>query len=801
MKGLKAGAVVTVLLILAAVAGGTVYLHHHRVQRDGLILLPGLQGPVTVVRDTNGMPYIQAQHSGDLLYAQGFVTAQDRLFQMQLTRMVAAGRMAELTGERGREGDIRMRTIGIARQARRHARMLDRRTRRFWGRYVEGVNAFIRRGRDFPIEFKLAGIEPEPWTIADALSILYLLGWESATNLKSEILAQLLVERLGPDRAQEIFPLNVNPDDRAREVAATPPGRGRREIVFSGDAGLQAYLRAEAPLGLGGNGWVIGPGRSSSGRPIVANDPHLDARTLPGPWYPSGLITPRFRAVGATIPGVPGMLVGRTDRIAVGVANACGDAQDLFIETLDPRRSDRYLEGGVSRPFRVVSETIRIRDRKAPGGFREERIRVRLTRRGPVISGLLPGPPPGRVVTVRWSPFETMGPSLGLERLLAARSVPEVRGALRHVTTIMLDVVFADVDGRIGRQQTGRLPIRASGNGLLPSEIREGRDPWRGWIPYARLPARYDPPRGWVGTCGQTTVARDDPYPYATQCAPADRYRRLSALLDAPGKKTPHANWLYQRDVLNLTARDVAPVMARALLSRKETEHLGRILNRWDGQDYAGRSAPLIFQSVWIKFARRVFRDELGPDLTSLMLGIPFFWEERLRAMVSAGDSPWFDDGSTPLSKETMADLLREAGREAADELRGTLGRNPARWSWGKLHRIEFVHPLRREGFGRGGMGGGSHPMGGSGDTLYRSAYEIDAPFAVRTSASLRMVADLGDPDKVYAVLPGGVSERLFDRHRRDQVRPFMDGEKRAWWFSDAMIRRYARHHLELKPE
>lgn len=809
MKWLKAGVVLAVILILAVVAGGMIYLRVNSVQREGEIRLSGLQAPVRVVRDGNGTPYIYAQTLDDLLFAQGFVTAQDRLFQMQLTRMFAAGRIAEMVGEKARNLDIRMRTIGFVRQARRHEAILDARTRRFLGRYLEGVNAFIRQGRDLPVEFKLAGIRPEPWGIADSLSVIYLMGWDSAANLKSEIVARMLVERLGPEKAREIFPLNINPDERARDAGAgfrvTAPREVQRQIILSGDAGLIAFLKDEKPLAAGSNNWAVGPKRSASGKPIVANDPHLDARILPGPWYPAGLVTPAFRAVGVTIPGVPGIIAGRNDRIAIGMTNAYGDAQDLFIETLDPKNPGRYLEGRVSRPFQVVPETIRIRDKKAPDGFREETVQVRLTRRGPVISGLFPGlkaeklEKAAKVVTVRWSPFETMGPSLGLERLFTARSVGEVRQALGNVTTIMLNFVFADVDGHIGWQTTGRLPIRARGDGLLPVEVRDGGDPWRGWIPYAQMPARYDPPRGWLGTCNHKTVTRDYPYAYSTHLSPAFRYRRLAELMNAPGKVSAHKNWLYQRDTMNLLARDVAPVMARILLGAKETEQMGRILNKWDYYDYAGRSAPAIFQAVWIKFARRVFQDELGPELAGLMLDNWYFWEERLRAMVLAGESPWFDDVSTP-RRETMADLFQEAGREAARELGDALGDNPARWQWGKLHRIEFVSPLRREGFGRGLVGGGSHPMGGSPETLYRAIYDFNKPYAVNVSASLRMVADLGDPDKVYAVLPGGVSGRLFDRHNRDQIRPFMDGEKRAWWFSDAMIERHAKYRLELKP-
>jgi penicillin amidase len=511
------------------------------------------------------------------------------------------------------------------------------------------------------------------------------------------------------------------------------------------------------------------------------------------------LITPQVRAVGVTIPGLPGMVIGRTDRIAVGVTNSYGDAQDLYVETIDPANPANYLEGGKSVPFETLDETLRIRDGNAPGGYREERIAIRSTRRGPVVSGVLPGLQSQRVVTVRWSPFETMGPSLGMERILTARSADDVRAAIGEITTVMLNFVFADVDGRIGWQTSGRLPIRSRCDGTLPCVVTDGRDNWSGWIPYAKMPGSVDPPRGWVGTCNHFTVRGDYPYYYSSHASPSYRYRRLAEVLDKPGKKTVDDHWALQRDAMNLMAREIAPVMVQALLRNPETVEMGKILQGWDFRDRADLAAPLVFHSLYERFAFEVFRDELGEETARAMLGDWYFWQERLGQMVREGESPWFDDQGTP-AKEGRDELFVRAALAVLAEAKTNGVPNPAKWQWGDRHRITFVSPLRREGIGRGFFGGGAHPMDGSQETLYRASYDFNRPYDVALSASLRMVADLGDNDKILAVLPGGVSGRQFTGHYRDQVEPFMNGEKRYWWFSDREIARHAKTVQTLAP-
>jgi penicillin amidase len=668
---------------------------------------------------------------------------------------------------------------------------------------VDGVNAFIRtRPDEHPIEFELAGLNPEPWSVSDSLSVVYYMGWITSGNVRTEVLTQMLIEKLGLERARELFPLNRNPDEPSdrNEKAGTSYPKEFEPLHFAFDGDLLGLL-TDSSSGLGSNNWAVSCRRSRSGKPIVANDPHLDSRILPGVWYPMGMITPNTRAVGVMIPGIPGMVIGRTDRVSMGVTNAYGDCQDLYVETLDPKDPGKYVEGDLAQPFQVVRETLRIRDKEAPTGYREERLEIKLTRRGPVVSGVLPGLRTQRVISLRWAASETMTPKIGFEELLTARSVGELRQAIRHLTFIVLNCVFADTDGNIGWHVSGTLPIRSQGDSTVPYLVKSSQDNWIGWIPFEKMPHTLNPERGWVGTCNHKTIGRDYPYYFSSYFAPSYRYQRLRDLLDRPTSASSEEHWQFQRDTMNLMAKAIAPVMASALVAHDDTRRLGELLASWDHRDDPNQPTPTLFQLVYCNFVRLVLQDELGEDLTDTMLEEGFFWQERLQKMVLDGSSPLFDNVMTKEKHETMDELFHEAAVMAIRQLSASMGPDPGKWLWGTAHQIEFVNPIRRTGFGKSLVGGGSHPMGGSRETLCCAWYDYAKPFEVILSASLRMVADLGDEDKVLAVLPGGVSGRTFDRHMKDQIQPFMRGEAVYWWFSDRAIRQHCKAVLELNPQ
>ena len=609
----------------------------------------------------------------------------------------------------------------------------------------------------------------------------------------------MLIEKVGPTRAQSLFPLNINPDEASPIAGKATDAPGAAGIDPSIDARIDGYL-TDAPLSIGSNNWAAGPRYASAGKPMVANDPHLDGRILPGPWYPCGLITPTLRIVGAHIPGIPAMPIFRSNHLAVGVTNAYGDVQDLYIETLDPADEGRYLEGAHSLPFETIEETLRYRDKNAPGGMAEEKLTIRATRRGPVISGVFKGLAGDRVVSLRWAAAEAMQPASRFIETMKARSVRAFQDAASAWYPIVLNFVCADRDGSIGWIVSGRLPVRAGGDGSLPTVVAEAEDNWTGWIPFADMPRALNPQKGWLGTCNHKTVSADYPYYYSSYFASTFRYRRLKQLMQPARPLAVEDHYRFQRDTLNLMAQELAPIFASVLQTHADTRELGSILARWNHRDDPDLVGPTVFHAVYNRLAMRVFEDDLGPEGARTMLGVWYFWQERFQQMVVRAQSPWFDDTRTTDAQETLGDLIHQAGRDAHALLTDRFGRDTRKWRWGRAHTIEFVSPIRRRGWGKGLLGAGRHPAAGSLETLHRGFYSFDTPFDVRISATLRMVADLNDADKVLAVMGGGVTGRAFHPHTDDQIEAFLKGEKRFWWFSDAQIQAHARSELKLVP-
>ncbi len=797
----RAVAIILVFVIILSVF----FTRINRIQTSGDTLLPGLSSPVKISRDEKGMAFIYAENLSDAFTAQGYVTAQDRLFQMELTRLLSQGRISELAGKKTVQLDIRMRTLGFHREAKKFAAILSAEEKKLVESYLRGLNYYITGYKKFhPVEFTLAGIKPKPWEISDILSIAYYMSWESSANLKTELVTQMLIDKVGPRKAAELFPLNTNPDEEKGSVSLMIKRLRKTVSVtglnLAGDKSLKSFLEHKGSLNIGSNNWVIGPERSLSGKPIVANDPHLDPTLQPGPWYPTGIIIPGLRAVGVTIAGLPGMIVGRTDSISYGVTNSYGDGQDLYIETVDPGESGNYLEGKNSIPFEKINETILYKDGDAEGGYFKKTITVLKTGRGPVISNILPGLNTKKVITLRWSPFETMSPETGLFQLITAKSAEEARSALSKVRFIMLNFVFADNRGNIGWHTTGRLPLRSQGESITPFVVKDSRDNWTGWVPFDRMPSDFNPGKGWLGTCNHNTVKKDNPYYISSYFSPHYRYTRLKQILDSYEKRDPVFHWKVQRDTRNILAVSITPVIKKVLLGEKDTEFLGKILGDWDYTDSRESYAPSIFQNIYRNIAIETFRDELGEELTEILLSRWYVWQERLENMILEGKSDWFDDVSTKEKRETMSDIIHRSALKTIRDLGGKYGSNPINWKWGRMHTIEFINPLMRNGILKRLFGGGRFPMSGSGETLYRALYKFEKPFGVKIAAALRMVVDLGDNDKILAVLPWGVSARMFSKHSSDQMERYMNGEPVYWWFSDKMIKRYSRNDYRLVP-
>lgn len=776
-------------------------------QTTGEIALPSLQAPVRIVRDARAMPYIYAENLPDAFRAQGFVAGQDRLFQLEAAKRAATGRLSEVFG--AGENDVILnldresRTIGFHRFAAQQAAVLSPESRAVITAYLQGLNGYIEtRTNTHPLEFRLAGFTPEPWTEIDVLSVTFFLGWASSANFDAELTAHKLIQHIGAEMFDEISPVVINPDD------AVAPDAERRAAR---DTGVRWSGRTETPSpwsaggwqeqGYGGsNNWAVSGAKAGQPAAIVTNDPHLDSRALPGPWHPVGFILPDLRVVGVTT-GLPGIVIGRNEHVAFGVTNAYADAVDVYVETRDPADSKRYLEGDLSLRFETFTEIIRVKDDAVAGGYRDVVLEVEATRRGPVISE--PGTTDADTfLTLRWAAGEYMGPHLGLDTLMQAKSIEEALGAIDTIRTVSLNFVVGDVSGRIARRASGAAPIRLRGDGMSPFPIMDSVDNWAGPIPPQEMPGEIDPERGWTGTANHMTAPANYPYIYTTFASPDYRYRRMQELFAAP-MVTAEAVWAAQYDTQNLFARDLAPIFAAALRqsTKEELIEIGDILADWDHNDSRDSIATTLFQDMVRHLARLTFEDELGADMASEFLSNWYVWQQRFDGMVQGGTSPWFDDVTT-VEVEDLTALIHRAAGLTLDRLTAEYGPDRSAWRWGQVHQLRFRGPLRRDGIVGRLTGNRDVPMAGAGETLLRALYPYHAPFDPQWTASLRMTADLNDPEKVRAILPGGVVGRTFHPNLADQIVDWADEDMVSyWWFSDAAIAANTKSTLTLTAE
>ena len=755
---------------------------------DATHSLAGLQARVVVFRDEHAVPYIVAESLEDALRAQGYVTAHDRLYQLEFVKTIANGRLSEWIGERGLNSDKLVRTLGLPQLGARQAALLSDAERGYYLPYLEGLNAYIElRGDDHPPALAQLGIHPKPWSLDEMLTLQLFQVWSSSVNWRQELLTQQIIDRLGTEKAREISQLSVNPDDESdSESAATPLAYQPIDLRVASEL-MDDSWRSGA---LGSNAWAVGADLSSGGAPLLASDPHLELRRLPGFWYPVAIVTPELRAVGGGTPGSPGLGVGRTQHIAFGATNGYADVVDLFIERADPNRPEHYLEGNVSIPFQVREETLRVRDRNAPGGERSEQFSVRSTRRGPIVSDPWMQLSGDHLLSLRWSVAETLKSEMGARELLLAKSVRQARKAIAKIV-VPLNHIVVDRKGNIARISSGVVPIRLRGDGSAPIAVRDSQDAWDGFIAQNEMPAVVNPHQGWVGAANHRVVPADYPYAFSTYFASSWRYRRLRELFEGTQQTDLSQQSRFQRDEKNMMAERLVPLIVSALREDARSRASAELLEAWDYFDAADASAPLLFQEIVRNFALRTFRDELGEELTGHMLKSWYYWQERLLRLSNDPKNPWFDDRRTKRI-ETRDDLLRHATRDAERALRAQLGDDRSQWTWGRLHTLSFDPPRMGAREDSGCPGAGVHPLGGSGETLTRAIYRFEQPYAARVIASMRFLADLGDAEKVTAVVPGGVSGRCGDPHVSDQVSAWLSGEPLHWWFGDEAIRSHA---------
>ena len=736
------------------------------------------------MRDRYGIPHIFAASNEDAFFALGYVHAQDRLWQMEMGRRIAAGRVSEIVGPAGLETDRFLRTLGVRRAAEANLRALDAETRKLLEAYAAGVNAFLASGPVLPPEFWLTGARPEPWTPLDSMAWGKMMAWDLGGNWRSELLRMRLAKTLPLARIHEFLP--PYPGEQAPVIADLKELYGTMER----DA-IRLAKFAPDNDGLGSNNWVVSGERSTSGKPLLANDPHLGL-TAPPVWYFAHLSAPGINVIGATLPGVPGVILGRNERIAWGMTNTGPDVQDLYIEKLDA--AGGYLAPEGARPFQVIEETIKVK------GAEPEKLRVRISRHGPVISDVTRSAqeesPRGHVIAFAWTALaeddRTMRASLQFARALEWDGF---LAAARDFQSPQQNMVYADVDGNIGFVAAGRVPLRKAGNdlmGMAPAPGWLAKYDWTGYIPFEQLPRSFNPASGAVVTANHRITPPGYEHFISSEWQPPYRADRIQQLLDATPKHDVPSFARIQADVVSLAMRELLPKLLATRPRSEEARKALELLRKWDGAMELDRAEPLIAWAWWRELSRAIYADELGNAFQQNWLSRAVF-----TANVLSGDpesARWCDDVRTQ-AVETCEEQLAQSLDAALADLARRYGSDPSRWRWGEAHAARHEHrpfgrqPLLAKLFDiRVPSPGDAYSV-----NVGRSNLNDEAePFANRHAASLRAIYDLSNLENSLYIHSGGQSGNILSEH----YKAFTE----AWAKNEYIPMRVERKTLEAEP-
>ena len=757
--------------------------------------VPGLCERVEVVRDGAGVPHVYAASLADLFFAQGYVTAQDRLWQMEFGRRTAWGRLAEALGPFALEADRFFRMLGLGRAALAETEQLDPAMRPLIQAYADGVNACANR-HPLPLEYALLRLRFAPWQPADSAAVGKLMAWQLSTNASSELLRAALVGKVGPRGAAALMPsvpAGVVPQmDTALDYAGLGTSYLRR---------LDRLIGFVCPPAdqLGSNNWVVAGWRTASGLPLLAGDPHLGVQ-MPSVWYVVHLVGGGMDVIGFSLPGTPGVMVGHNRRIAWGVTNTGADVQDLYVERRNPANPRQFLFKGVWENATVVQEEIRVRGRPDP-----VRLEIPYTRHGPVINAEAGDEAP---LALRWVAYEPTQLLRSVVRLDLANNWQEFRAALCDFAVPAQNFVYADVAGNIGYQLPGLIPIRARGDGLLPVPGWTGEYEWTGYVPFDKLPSTLNPPEGYVVTANDRAVPDGYPHLITHEWGPSFRADRIRELLLAKDRLTADDMRAIQGDIRSLLAARIVPhVLAAGRLARAgrwgqpEPSALAALaqLEDWDCVTAADSAAATVFAVFHNRLLRRTFSAALGPELYRLYLGDSRSHTLALPALLDDAEGAWYGEGRAT-GGEGRDETIWHSLAEAADLLARHFGGDPRAWRWGRLHKTTFAHPLGRVPLLGRLLNRGPYPRGGDVATVNVSGYRFSSPYGEAHQPSFRLIADLADWDRSLGVITTGQSGQALSPHYDDQMELWLAGEYQTLLYERRLVEQNSEGRLELSP-
>ncbi len=748
-------------------------------ETSGSFSISGLEQPVDVLRDEYGVPHIQAKSEHDLIIALGFVHAQDRLWQMDMARRVGEGRLSELFGEVTLPFDRMFRIIGIKRISENIERSISQESRDRLEWYAEGVNAFIttHKGK-YPVEFDMLRYDPELWQPLHSIMIGRLMSWELNLSWWTDLTYGALVQKVGLEKTLEIlppYPGNIPP---------IVPASDWHKFADIGTGFLQTAMEFRAFQGLtgtlgGSNAWVVGPAKSASGKPILANDVHLQLQT-PSKWYEAQLNAPGYTVGGMSIPGIPAIVIGNNEHIAWGLTNMMADDADFYVEQIDSTDTTKYLYDDKWLPITYTEEDIRIKSDTVVS------LIVRSTHHGPIVTDIqtmLKKVQYPFVASMRWTGSEASDQIDAFNTIDHATNWNEFLDGVGKFTGPGQNFVYGDVNGNIGYWCGVKLPIRGKNSGILPLAGWEKNTEWAGFVPFEQLPHLYNPPEGYIATANNKIV--DDSYPYhiSDLWEPPARVVRLREFLSKDEVFSVEDFERMQNDKFSYQAKRIMPFVlaacADSAFAGPDEQLVSEYFRSWNFQFGEEDIATSIYQQFFVRLLENIYKDEMGEDLLHdfvTLVNIPIRVTTNL---VEEETSSWFDDVTTT-QVETRDDIIRKSMKEAVAALRQRFGEEAKRWRWGDMHTVTLQHPFGLQKPLDKIFNIGPFPYGGGSTSLISGEYSYNDPFKVNVGASMRQIVDLANPHQAYRVLPPGQSGQVLHKHYDDQVQLWLNGAYRT---------------------
>lgn len=805
MRWLRRILVALLVLVVAIAVFGFFLVRRSFPQVDGDVALAGLEGSVEIVRDADGVPHIYAETEHDLFFAQGYAHAQDRFWQMDFWRHIGAGRLSEMFGESQVETDLFLRSLAFTGLAEQELATMPAEHKAILEAYADGVNAYLagRSPSQISLEYAIlplqaSGYEIEPWSPIHTLTWGKVMSWDLSWNMLQEIDRATLSGVLTPDRVAQLYP--SYPDDHPVIVASgqtaavdsgpsSLPDGALTALVSTGERVRDAWSVTGGGLGgIGSNNWVVGGSHTGSGRPVLANDPHL-AIQMPSIWYQNGLHCTEscdYQLAGFSFPGTPGVVIGHNEHIAWGVTNQAADTQDLFIEKLHPDDPTQYEFEGEWVEMETRPETIVV------AGGDDIDYQVMVTRHGPVISDTYFEEPPFAGSTLDLpDPFaislswQTLQPSTLIEAIIGinqARNYEEFRAALAKWDVAGQNVVYADVEGNIAYQATGELPLRSAGDGSSPVPGWTGEHEWAGVVPFEEMPSILNPPEDYIITANNPVVAPGDQPFFSVDANYGYRAARIAELLGSfsSGFSVTSAQDL-QMDGADGGAPNLMPHLLGIASEDEAVGAMQEVMEPWStgpgafiaDPDSAGCAA---YQATWSHLLRLAFQDELPedswPDGGSR-------WFTVVAELLKSPDDPFWDDVRTE-AVEDRDFILEQAMIAAHHELSGLLGNDPSSWRWADLHIASFQNLT----FGQSGIAPiewlfnrtAPSRVGGSDDIVNAVGFHPPDGYGVDWLPSMRVVVDLADLSASTSVNSTGQSGHAFHSHYDDMLASWADG-------------------------